>query len=247
MEKWKILIIEDEAYQREILKVIMETEGFSVTCAATGEEAIEIYQRFNPDVVLCDLKLPDMEGTRIMEQLITSGSHTHEFIIFTAHGTIESAVSAIKRGAFDYITKPVDREKLIMTTQRACERLALIRENQQLKKQLLRPFVLEGIIGKHRLMSKVLDFIKLVGPLNVTVLITGDTGTGKELVARAIHSQSPRKNKSFQAVNCASMPENLLESELFGYEKGAFTGAFSQRRGLIESSHGGTLFLDEIG
>jgi DNA-binding NtrC family response regulator len=247
MEKWKILIVEDEAYQREILKVIMETEGFSVACAATGEEAFEIYRRFNPDVVLCDLKLPDMEGTRIMEQLITSGSHTHEFIIFTAHGTIESAVSAIKRGAFDYITKPVDREKLIMTTQRACERLALIRENQQLKKQLLRPFVLEGIIGKHRLMSKVLDFIKLVGPLNVTVLITGDTGTGKELVARAIHSQSPRKNKSFQAVNCASMPENLLESELFGYEKGAFTGAFSQRRGLIESSHGGTLFLDEIG
>jgi DNA-binding NtrC family response regulator len=122
MEKWKILIVEDEAYQREILKVIMETEGFSVACAATGEEAFEIYRRFNPDVVLCDLKLPDMEGTRIMEQLITSGSHTHEFIIFTAHGTIESAVSAIKRGAFDYITKPVDREKLIMTTQRACER-----------------------------------------------------------------------------------------------------------------------------
>jgi len=247
MEQWKILIVEDEAYQREILKVILETEGFTLTCAANGEDAIEIYQQFNPDVVLCDLKLPDMEGTQIMERLITSGSHKHEFIIFTAHGTIESAVNAIKRGAFDYITKPVDREKLILTAHRACERLALIRENQQLKKQLLRPFVIEGIIGKHPHLSKVLDFIKLVGPLNVTVLITGDTGTGKELVARSIHSQSSRKNKSFQAVNCASMPESLLESELFGYEKGAFTGAFSQRRGLIESSHGGTLFLDEIG
>ena len=247
MEKWKILIAEDEAYQREILKVILEAEGFSVTCAASGEHAIEIYHRFNPDVVLCDLKLPDMEGTDIMERLITSGGHQHEFIIFTAHGTIESAVNAIKKGAFDYITKPVDREKLIITIQRACERLALIRENQQLKKQLRRPFVLEGIIGKHPTMAKVLDFIKLVGPLNVTVLITGETGTGKELIARAIHSESPRKNKSFQAVNCASMPENLLESELFGYEKGAFTGAFSQRRGLIESSDGGTLFLDEIG
>ena len=247
MEKWKILIVEDEAYQREILRVILEAEGFAVTCAANGEQAIEIYHRFNPDVVLCDLKLPDMEGTQIMERLNTSGPHKHEFIIFTAHGTIESAVTAIKRGAFDYITKPVEREKLILTTHRACERLALIRENLQLKKQLLRPFVIEGIIGKHPKMSKVLDFIKLVGPLNVTVLITGETGTGKELVARAIHSYSPRKNKAFQAVNCASMPESLLESELFGYEKGAFTGAFSQRHGLIESSDGGTLLLDEIG
>jgi two-component system response regulator PilR (NtrC family) len=247
MGKWKILIVEDEAYQREILKAILEAEGFSVTCVASGEQAIEIYPRFDPDVVLCDLKLPDMEGTQIMERLTTSGFHKHEFIIFTAHGTIESAVNAIKRGAFDYITKPVDREKLIMTIQRACERLALIKENQQLKKQLLRPFGIEGIIGKHPLMSKVLDFIKLVASLNVTVLITGETGTGKELIARAIHSQSLRKDKSFHAVNCASMPESLLESELFGYEKGAFTGAFSQRRGLIEGSHGGTLFLDEIG
>jgi DNA-binding NtrC family response regulator len=247
MGKWKILIVEDEAYQREILKVILEAEGFAVACAASGKQAIEVYHRFDPDVVLCDLKLPDMEGTQIMEQLVPTGERRHEFIIFTAHGTIESAVHAIKRGAFDYITKPIDREKLIMTTQRACERLALIKENQQLKKQLMRPFEIEGIIGKHPLMSKVLDFIKLVGPLNVTVLITGETGTGKELIARAIHSQSIRKNKLFQAVNCASMPETLLESELFGYEKGAFTGAFSQRRGLIEGSHGGTLFLDEIG
>jgi DNA-binding NtrC family response regulator len=247
MEKWKILIVEDEDYQREILRVILESESFAATCAANGEQAIEIYHRFKPDVVLCDLKLPDMEGTQVMERLIASGRHEHEFIIFTAHGTIESAVSAIKRGAFDYITKPVEREKLIMTAHRACERLALVRENMQLRKQLLRPFAIEGIIGKHPKILKVLDFIKLVAPLNVTVLITGETGTGKELIARAIHSGSRRKNKAFQAVNCASMPETLLESELFGYEKGAFTGAFSQRQGLIESCHGGTLFLDEIG
>jgi DNA-binding NtrC family response regulator len=247
MEKWKILIVEDDANQRDILRIIMENEGFAVECAENGEQAIERGHRFSPDVVLCDLKLPDMEGTQVMETFIRSFRHKHEFIIFTAHGTIESAVKAIKRGAFDYITKPIEREKLLITTSRACERLALIRENLQLKKQLAQPFSIEGIVGKHAKILKVLDFIKVVAPLNVTVLITGETGTGKDLVARAIHFYSPRKNKTFQAVNCAAMPETLLESELFGYEKGSFTGAFSQRPGLIESSNGGTLFLDEIG
>lgn len=247
MEKWKILVVDDEAHQRDILRVILENERFSVECAENGERAIEMCHSFAPDVVLCDFKLPDMEGTQVMERLITSDRHKHEFIIFTAHGTIESAVKAIKRGAFDYITKPVEREKLIMTAHRACERLALIRENIQLKKHLARPFTIEGIIGKHPKMLKVLDFTKTVGPLNVTVLITGETGTGKDLIARLIHASSTRKNKIFQAVNCASMPESLLESELFGYEKGAFTGAYSQKQGLIENSNGGTLFLDEIG
>jgi DNA-binding NtrC family response regulator len=247
MGKWKILIVDDEAYQRDILRIIMENEGFTVECAENGERAIEMVRSFSPDVVLCDLKLPDMEGTQVMERLITSTRHKHEFIIFTAHGTIESAVKAIKRGAFDYITKPVEREKLLMITHRACERLSLIRENIRLKKQLARPFAIEGIIGKHPKLLKVLDLVKMVGPLNVTVLITGETGTGKELIARAIHSHSPRKNNTFQSVNCASMPDTLLESELFGYEKGAFTGAFCQKPGLIESANEGTLFLDEIG
>jgi two-component system response regulator PilR (NtrC family) len=247
MGNWKILVVDDEAYQRDILKVILEQEDFSVECVENGERAIEMCHRFSPDVVLCDLKLPDMEGTEVMERLMTSDRDKHEFVIFTAHGSIESAVKAIKKGAFDYITKPVEREKLIMTTHRACERLALIRENIQLKKQLARPFAIGGIIGKHPKMLKVMDFIKMVGPLNVTVLITGETGTGKDLIAQAIHAQSSRKNKIFQPVNCASMPETLLESELFGYEKGAFTGAYSQKQGLIESSNGGTLFLDEIG
>jgi DNA-binding NtrC family response regulator len=247
MENWKILVVDDEAYQRDILKIILESENFEVECAENGERAMEVCHNFSPDVVLCDLKLPDMEGTEVMERLMISGRDKYEFIIFTAHGTIESAVKAIKKGAFDYITKPVEREKLIMATHRACERLALIRENIQLKKQLGRPFSIGGIIGKHPKMLKVMDFIKTVGPLNVTVLISGETGTGKDLIARAIHSLSSRKNKIFQPVNCASMPETLLESELFGYEKGAFTGAYSQKQGLIESADGGTLFLDEIG
>jgi DNA-binding NtrC family response regulator len=247
MEKWKILIVEDEISQREIIKVILDAEGFTTAVSADGRQGIEMFHRFNPDVVLCDLRLPDMEGTEVRQQLLASDRHRHEFIIFTAHGTIESAVEAIKKGIFDYLTKPVGRDKLIMTVHRACERIELIRENIQLRKQLLRPFEIDGIIGKHPKLQKVLEFVKLVSPLNVTVLVTGETGTGKELVARAIHSASTRKEKSFQAVNCAAMPENLLESELFGYEKGAFTGAFSQRRGLIESCNGGTLFLDEIG
>jgi DNA-binding NtrC family response regulator len=247
MENWKILIVDDEAYQREILKAVLQTEGFSVACAEDGERALEAYHRFSPDLVFCDLKLPDMEGTQVMEQLASFGSQRHAFIIFTAHGSIESAVKAIKRGAFDYITKPVEREQLLLTTCRACERLSLIRENLQLKKRLAQPFSVEGIIGRHPSMIKVLDFIRVTGPLNVTVLILGETGTGKDLIARAIHALSPRKDKPFQAVNCASMPETLLESELFGHEKGVFTGAFAQRRGLIESANGGTLFLDEIG
>jgi two-component system, NtrC family, response regulator PilR len=247
MEKWKILVVDDEPYQRDILRVILENEGFSVKCAENGRRAIEMNLSFSPDVVLCDLKLPDMDGTQVMNELLTSEQHKHEFIIFTAHGSIESAVQAIKKGAFDYITKPVERENLIFTTQRACERLALIRENMQLKKQLAHPFTIDGIITKHPKMMKVLDFIKIVGPLNVTILITGETGTGKDLVARAIHASSHRKQNVFQAVNCASMPETLLESELFGYEKGAFTGAFTQKQGLIECADSGTLFLDEIG
>jgi two-component system, NtrC family, response regulator PilR len=247
MYKWKILIVEDDVYQRDILKVILESEGFPVECAENGERAVEKFRLFSPDVVLCDLKLPDMDGIQVMEKLIASGPSTREFIIFTAHGNISSAVEAIKRGAFDYITKPVERDKLILTIKRACERLSLIRENMRLKKQIAGPFIIENIIGKHSKMINVMNFLKAVGPLQVTVLITGETGTGKDLAARAIHSLSPRKNKAFQAINCASMPETLLESELFGYEKGSFTGAYSQRQGLIENADGGTLFLDEIG
>jgi len=247
MEKWKALVVDDEAYQRDIIRIILEKEGFSLECAENGQKAINLWRTFSPDIVLCDLKLPDMEGTQVMDQMLMSGQRDYEFILFTAHGSIESAVTAIKRGAFDYITKPVEREKLLLTTQRACERIRLVRENKQLKKQLARPFSIEGIIGKHPSMLKVLDFVRMVSPLDITVLITGETGTGKNLIARAIHASGPRKNKVFNAVNCASMPETLLESELFGYEKGAFTGAFTQKHGLIENADGGTLFLDEIG
>lgn len=245
--KWKILIVDDEASQREILRIILENEGYKVECVENGERALELYTRSLPDVVLCDLKLPDMEGTRVMEQAATASDHRHEFIIFTAHGSIESAVKAIQHGAFDYISKPVEREKLIIAVHRACERISLIRENMRLKKHLEHPASINGIIGKHPKMIKVLDFIRKVSPLNVTVLITGETGTGKGVIARAIHSCSSRKNEVFQAVNCASMPETLLESELFGHEKGAFTSAFARVQGLIENSDGGTLFLDEIG
>ena len=247
MDKWKILVVEDDAFQREIIQAILADEGFAVKCAEDGERAVVMFAKFSPDVVLCDLKLPDMDGTEVMRRLAYGDRLGHEFILFTAHGTVESAVDAIKQGAFDYVPKPVDREKLIIITQRACNHLALVRENRQLKNQLTRPFTVAGIIGKHPKMQKVIDFVQMVGPLGVTVLITGETGTGKDLIARAIHSLSPRNDRTFQAINCAAMPETLLESELFGYEKGAFTGAFQQRHGLIERCDAGTLFLDEIG
>ncbi len=244
----KVLIVDDEAYQREILTVILEAEGYTVACAENGQRALEGFSRFAPDIVLCDLRLPDMDGSQVMAQLLsTSGTGLHAFIIFTAHGSIESAVNTIKKGAFDYITKPVERENLLLTVRRACEHLALVRENALLKRQLTEPFSIHGIIGRHPKMMKVLEFVKVAGPLPVTVLIMGETGTGKDLIARALHALSPRKERPFQTVNCASMPETLLESELFGHEKGVFTGAYSQQRGLIECTHGGTLFLDEIG
>lgn len=247
MKKWKLLIIDDEISQREILRIIIENEGYSVKCAENGERALEIFNDFFPDIVLCDLKLPDAEGIDLMEKMDACNDHKYEFIIFTAHGTIESAVNAIKQGAFDYITKPVEREKLIITINRACKHLDLIRENIRLKKQLEHTFSVEGVIGRHPRMVRVINFIRKVSPLDVTVLITGETGTGKGIIARTIHSLSNRRNEVFQPVNCASMPDTLVDSELFGHEKGAFTGAFSRTQGLVENSDKGTLFFDEIG
>lgn len=247
MDQGRILIVDDEPYQREILRAILEKEGYETICAENGAKAVEMFERTQPDVVFTDLKLPDMEGTTVQQRIKELDRRGHEVIVFTAHGSIESAVNAIKDGAFDYLTKPLEREKLLLTARRAFERVALVRENQKLRRQLTKPLSIEGIVGKHPGMMKVLDFIKTVAPLNVTVLITGETGTGKDLVARAIHSCSNRKDRAFQSVNCAAMPETLLESELFGYERGAFTGAYSQKKGLIETCNGGTIFLDEIG
>lgn len=245
--KGKILIIDDEESQREILKTIFLSEGYSVEVAENKEQAMNLYMQFSPEVILCDLKLPDVDGIELMESIIKSGGEHTEFIIITGHGTIESAVDAIKKGAMDYLTKPLERERVLILARRAIERARLIKENIQLKRQLKGIYSIDGLIGSHQSFQNVLKLVKTIAPLDVTVLVTGETGTGKGLVAQAIHSLSSRRDNKFQVINCAAIPDTLIESELFGYVKGAFTGAYGDKPGLIELSDGGTLFLDEIG
>jgi len=241
-----ILVVDDEPLQREILKTILDDSGYETYTAASGEEALRILRKYNPDVLLTDLKMEGMDGIELIES-ISLDSYAPTMIIMTAHGTITSAVEAIKKGAFDYLTKPLDKNSLLLTVQRAVERAELMKENRQLHKELFDRFKMEGIVGKSEKMKEAIDIMKKISPSPATVLIIGESGTGKELVAKAIHYNSLRRTKPFTALNCAAIPENLFESELFGYEPGAFTGAASRRIGLIEATNGGTLFLDEIG
>lgn len=240
-----ILIIDDETLQREILSTILSEEGYTVYTASCLEEAKKIVDEFYPEIILTDLKLGNQNGIEILQDL-PEQPFRPSVIVITAFGTISSAVEAIKKGAFDYLTKPVDKEVLLVTVKKAEERVNLIKENLRLKKELYEKFKIEGIVGKSPKMMQILDIVRKVTPTNVTVLIYGESGTGKELIARAIHYNSPRKNGPFIAINCAAIPETLIESELFGYEQGAFTGANARKIGLIESANRGTLFLDEI-
>lgn len=240
-----ILVIDDEKLQREILTTILSDEGYYVYEAANLEQARQIIDKTSPDIILTDLKLGNENGIEILNDLPQEPVQP-AVIVITAFGTISSAVEAIKKGAFDYLTKPLDKEVLIHTIKKAEERINLIRENLRLKEELYGQFKIEGIIGKSKKMLQIINTIKKVTPTSATVLILGESGTGKELIAKAIHYNSPRKDKPFIAINCAAIPESLIESELFGYEPGAFTGANTRKIGLIESAHGGTLFLDEI-
>ncbi|MGC2064131.1 MAG: sigma-54 dependent transcriptional regulator [Thermodesulfovibrionales bacterium] len=241
-----ILVVDDEPLQRDILKTILDDEGYETHTAASGEEALKTISTFHPDVILTDLKMEGMDGIELIEA-VPREPFDPSMIIMTAHGTISSAVEAIKKGAFDYLTKPLDKSSLLMTVRRAVERSDLLKENLQLHKELYDRFKIEGLVGKSAGMKEAIEILKKVSTSSATVLIRGESGTGKELVARAIHYNSPRRTRSFMALNCSAIPENLFESELFGYEPGAFTGATSRKAGLFESTNGGTLFLDEIG
>ncbi|MCX7724283.1 MAG: sigma-54 dependent transcriptional regulator [Thermodesulfovibrio sp.] len=240
-----LLIIDDEPLQREILMTILSEEGYNVYTASCLEEALKVINEVFPEIILTDLKLGTQNGIEILNNL-PEEPFKPAVIVITAFGTISSAVDAIKKGAFDYLTKPLDKEVLLLTIKKAEERMNLIKENLMLKRQLYEKFKIEGIIGKSKKMLQVLDIVKKATPTNATVLIYGESGTGKELIARAIHYNSPRKDKPFIAINCAAIPETLIESELFGCEPGAFTGANTRKIGLIESADKGTLFLDEI-
>jgi DNA-binding NtrC family response regulator len=241
-----VLVVDDEPMQREILKTILDDEGYETHIASSGKEGLKIVQSLNPDVVLTDLKMEDMEGIEFIE-LIPRAPFEPSMIIMTAYGTISSAVEAMKKGAFDYLTKPLDKDTLLLTVKRAVERTSLLKENLQLQKALYDKFSIEGIVGSSRKMKEAMEIMKKVSSTSATILIVGESGTGKELIARAIHYNCPRRTKPFTAVNCAAIPENLIESELFGYEPGSFTGATSRSIGLFESTNGGTIFLDEIG
>jgi DNA-binding NtrC family response regulator len=240
-----ILVIEDEHLQKELLSTILKEAGYNVFSASSLEEARKIISQYHPEIILTDLKLQNEDGMDILNDL-PEEPFKPAVIIITAFGSIPSAVEAIKRGAFDYLTKPINKEVLLLTIKRAEEKINLVKEVYRLKSELYEKFKIDGVVGKSKKMLQVIEIVKKVAPTNATVLICGESGTGKELIARAIHHNSPRKDNPFIAINCAAIPETLIESELFGYEPGAFTGANTRKIGLIEAANKGTLFLDEV-
>lgn len=241
-----ILIVDDEVNICEVLKAILTDIGYNVETSGSLAECIEKITRKEYDLVITDLKLPDGDGKEILERVKEFNPDT-EVIVITAYGTIESAVEIMKKGAFHYITKPFKSEELKTVVRNAVERKLLKDENKRLRREVVERYSFHNIIGRSKAMQDVFDLIEKLSKVDTPVLIQGESGTGKELVARAIHYNSPRRNKPFVVVNCASIPETLVESELFGHVKGAFTGAYSDKKGLFEVANGGTLFLDEIG
>jgi DNA-binding NtrC family response regulator len=244
--KPSVLVVDDEPLQREIIKTILDGEGYETFVAASGEEALALIGKRHPDVVLTDLKMKGMDGLALLDAIPTEPVPP-AVILVTAHGTIASAVEAVRRGALDYLTKPLDKTQVLLAVKKGCERTTILKENARLRQALFDRFRFEGIVGRSSRMQGVMDVLKKVAATSATVMIRGESGTGKELVARAIHYNSPRRARAFTALNCAAIPENLFESELFGHEAGAFTGAASRREGLFEVANGGTLFLDEVG
>ncbi len=246
MRNYNILITDDESSQRSILRGYLEQSGYNVFEAASGSEAINIIEGNLIDIVLSDFKMPDLDGLELLKKIKTLNPEI-SVVIITAFGTIENAVKAMKEGAYDYLTKPIDLDELEIVIKKITERQNLISENKLLREQLAERYNFEGIVVNSAKMEEVINLAGRVAASKATVLLRGESGTGKEVLAKAIHFASPRKDKPFIAVNCAALNENLLESELFGHEKGAFTGAEKQRRGRFELADGGTLFLDEVG
>ncbi|WP_162341716.1 sigma-54-dependent transcriptional regulator [Cyclobacterium salsum] len=239
----KILIIDDEKVIRSTLKEILEYEKYEIFEAQDGEKGLEMIQNEEFDLVLCDIKMPKMDGIEVLTK-VGALQKQPQFIMISAHGTIETAVEATKKGAFDFIPKPPDLNRLLLTVRNALDKENLVQETKVLKKKLSKKL---DMVGESEAINQVKETIEKVAPTDARVLITGPNGTGKELVAHWIHQKSNREAAPFIAVNCAAIPSELIESELFGHEKGAFTSAMKQRQGKFEQAHGGTLFLDEIG
>jgi two-component system, NtrC family, response regulator len=241
-----ILIVDDEKNYPLILSAILEEEGFETFTANSGREALEILSNTDIDLVLTDMKMPSMDGIELLEK-IKAKDQDLPVIMMTAHGTVDKAVEAMQKGAYSYILKPFDNDRLIIYVNKAVGMHRVVKENRQLRDAVELKYSFGNIIGKSKVMQDVFETIRKVAPASATVLIEGESGTGKELVAKSIHFNSLRRDKPFVAVNCSALAETLLESELFGHEKGAFTGAVTMKKGRFEIADGGTLFLDEIG
>ena len=239
----KILVIDDERSIRNTLKDILEYEKYEVDLAEDGKKGLEAVKQTEYDIILCDIKMPGMDGIEVLEQLNLIAPDT-PVVMISGHGNIDTAVESIKKGAYDFIEKPLDLNRLLITIRNAMDKSTLVSETKILKKKVSKKF---EIIGESEAIKKVIGMADRVAPTEARVLITGSNGTGKELVARRIHDQSNRASQEFVEVNCAAIPSELIESELFGHEKGSFTSAVKQRKGKFEQASGGTLFLDEIG
>jgi len=241
-----ILVVDDEKNYLLVLSALLEEEGYEVLTSASSLEALEILKASDVDLVLTDMKMPGMDGIELLEQIKTRDAEL-PVIMMTAHGTVEKAVEAMQKGAYSYIMKPFDNERLTLFVKKAIATYKVVKENRRLRNAVESQYQFGNIIAKSKAMRDVFQLIQKVAPSNATVLVEGESGTGKELVAKSIHFNSPRRDNPFVAVNCSALAESLLESELFGHERGAFTGAVSSKKGRFELAHGGTLFLDEIG
>ena len=242
----KVLVVDDERKMRRVLQILLERMGIESVGAESGEEALERFQAEKFDLVLTDLKMPGMTGLELLARVREVDAEV-PVMLLTAYGTVQTAVDAMKLGAFDYVLKPFDLEVVELTVRKALEMRQYRTENRYLREQVQPAPSFESMVGDSAAMESVYDLIRRVGPTRSAVLLTGETGTGKELVARAIHGLSPRRDRLFVPLNCAAIPPDLLESELFGHTRGAFTGAQADRTGKFELADGGTLFLDEIG
>jgi two-component system NtrC family response regulator len=242
----RILIVDDEKVQLEILEGFLVKQGYEATAAEDGQRALEKFKNGSFDAVLTDYRMPGMDGIQLLREVRRMQPEA-VVVIMTAYGTVGTAVAAMKEGAYDYLTKPIDLDELLLLIQRVEREVGLDQENRELKEQLREKFKVDFIVSASRQMEEALNLVGRVSRSSATILILGESGTGKELIARAIHYSSPRADKPFVKVNCAALPENLLESELFGHEKGAFTGAVARRIGRFELADQGSIFLDEIG
>ncbi|MGE4288134.1 MAG: sigma-54-dependent transcriptional regulator [Salinivirgaceae bacterium] len=239
----KILVIDDEKSIRNTLKDILEYEKHEVVLAANGMEGLEQLQNQSFDAVLLDIKMPEMDGIEVLEKINATYPEV-QVVMISGHGTVDVAVKAVKMGAYDFIEKPLDLNRLLVTLRNATDKTSLITETKTLRRKISKAY---AMVGESKALQLIRDMIDRVAPTDARVLITGKNGTGKEVVARLIHDKSQRASGPFVEVNCAAIPSELIESELFGHEKGAFTSAFKQRKGKFEQAEGGTLFLDEIG